>query len=59
VLAVDVDHWRQRRIKVIEEAGVDADAAGCAVPLPIRLEGGAVAEGGAAAMDAEMVRHLV
>ena len=57
VLAVDDDDLDQLRIKVIQEAGVDADAAGAAIPFPIGLEGRTVAERGAAAMDAEVVRH--
>jgi len=57
MLAVDDDDRDELRIKLIEEAGVDANAAGAAVPFSVGLEGGAVAERGAAAMDAEVVRH--
>ena len=39
VLAVDDDDRGALRVKVIEEASVDADAAGAAVPFPSGLKG--------------------
>ena len=57
VFAVNHLHWRCSRVKVVKQPRVDTYAPGLAVPASVGLEIGAVTEGAATAVWAEVMRH--
>ena len=58
MLVVNDDNLGESGVVVIEETGVDPDAAGATVPLASEFKGRAVAECGATAMRVEVMRDL-